>query len=827
VYEHSEIVDQLKEFRIVRAVNGQYYKAKETLLPESEEQNEIVSLPCLIFIDPAVLSSMGEELLKKIGASSFSEETVIERILDSQSKDGWKSWSVEERLRAISHIADWIKKSDYSVKDEKIKSKLGNLILPIEGNGWSIASVCYFPVPELKELFPDGKFVDLQTLESLVDPVERFLWIIGVLKFPRVLSLGDIDLRKEPNEISKEDWKGYCKWLSEGGHREYSTGGETISVTCLDGFSGHVSSHDATKMEKYLNFLLNHWQEYYKSYGDSKYSWFYYRPDEKEIPSYFVYRLKKCTWLPTSEGLRSAKDTFAPLREIRLVGRNLLPYLNVSEEQARENKEFLRFLGIETEINLQMLLSILKRAKDVEVNEVLKKQLSRVYQKMADLLESEKIEEAVSLLTTDDSFVLSQELHWMDDPGAEEVFRGEIPAAWVPENLSRPDIETFFGAFGVAKISSILRRQMVKDSQEVIGEPRWTACLQKSKDFLYSILLHHRASGAERFPDFIKKVMVAKTDRLRLQLAAMDKVHEIETPCFCSIEEGKIYISLTAQSMDVARELVRAFGASRGSEFTLNFVFQSPDNILDEFEKSSIQLVTLPEIEASLEIAMPLHIKTIEDKLREPPEFQTQTIPSPQDARVEGLEVKFDMNTEDIKREIKRARELLNSGASSSYESSNIWAGAKEIERVTSNPRATVQSLVSYTAEKNWEPRFLEGEKVFIEVGIEPEKIEASRLHVKPFRQRMRKIVEIMGGNPDTVNVCIAYTITDGDRRENQLFFNVLRDDKPLRWIVVVARELAYLKYPKLGPAHISLMTDLIEKALEKIYEIYPEELKS
>ena len=77
--------------------------------------------------------------------------------------------------------------------------------------------------------------------------------------------------------------------------------------------------------------------------------------------------------------------------------------------------------------------------------------------------------------------------------------------------------------------------------------------------------------------------------------------------------------------------------------------------------------------------------------------------------------------------------------------------------------------------------------------------------------------------NPDTVNVCIANPETDGDRRGGQLFFNVLRNDKPLRWVVVAARELAYVKFPKPSQAHISLMTDLIEKALERIEEIYPE----
>jgi hypothetical protein len=69
----------------------------------------------------------------------------------------------------------------------------------------------------------------------------------------------------------------------------------------------------------------------------------------------------------------------------------------------------------------------------------------------------------------------------------------------------------------------------------------------------------------------------------------------------------------------------------------------------------------------------------------------------------------------------------------------------------------------------------------------------------------------------------MAYPETDGDRRGEQLFFNVLRSDRPLRWVVVVARELAYVTFGRPSQAHIALMTELIERALSKIAEIYPE----
>ena len=216
-------------------------------------------------------------------------------------------------------------------------------------------------------------------------------------------------------------------------------------------------------------------------------------------------------------------------------------------------------------------------------------------------------------------------------------------------------------------------------------------------------------------------------------------------------------------------------------------------------------------------------VEQVKDSQSEPNEVIIQATPQVQRKEdTSDFEVDVDVNKERLTSEIEEAKQLL-AGNKASIQMKEVWKPAKEVKRVVSKPRITVIPVVSTSTEKNWDLRILDGEKVYIEVGIDPAKIESVRGSIKEFKERMRKIVEIMGGNPDTVNICIADVKTDGDRREDQLFFNILRNDSPLRWIVVAARELAYLVVPRICPAHLSLMTDLIVRALERIYEIYPE----
>jgi hypothetical protein len=848
-YEHSQLEKELEELEIVRSTGGKYHRARETILPVKSRKpsSELIALPCLVFVDPAVLSSLSLELLRKLGAPDYSEESIINRILDSQAKEEWKIWTEEERLKSVGYVAQWLAKKNYETPNE-MKNKLSNLVLPIEGSDWSTASACYLPSTELKEVLPDSAYLDISKIRAYVSDVTRFLNAVGVLGFPRVLLMGEKGRWADiPPFIPKSAWEDYWSWLYEKGHLTYEGRERRILLYALDSFDERVTAQDTGKLTKYLNMVLEHWHDYYEPYKYSKFRWFHYYEKSKDVPSYFAHQIKTRKWLPTTKGLALPNETYAPLKEIKRIGGSLVPYLKISEERARETKEILQFIGVNTEVSLPMLLSVLSMAKNAEVNDDLKAQLGRIYQRMATLCEDETIDQEVHILDVKGSFQQSKKLYWLDDPETERVFGDDIAAVWVPNTMSRPHIRALFKALGVTELSSILERRKPSGIQTGIDDKESSDELRKRGRYLHSILQHYNSNKIDAFHNFITNVVVVKEDHLRIELKVLDKVHEVEVPCFCSLEENRIYISSGAQPTDIARELTRAFGASLGAEFALGFVLtQAPDVILEQLKRSSIQLVPLvqPEVEISIDVApeAPTHAppaepipalsievttgesqSTPETKFPQPLETGEPSHESKETEEAVSPEVTFETDKEELDKEIEKMKQLLTESKIRQPEKIDVWTDSAKIDKVVSNPRVVVRPFVSASSKKNWELRTIEGEKVFVEKELDTGKLDTVRFLIAPFRERMRKIVEIMGGNPDTVNICIALPETDGDRREGQLFFNISRNDKPLRWIVVVARELAYVKFPKPSQAHTSLMTDLIEKALDRIQEIYPE----
>ena len=90
--QRYEMEKLLKEMEIVRSVHGRYYRARETILPKKSEtqSDDMVDLPCLIFVDPAVVSETSLELLRNLGAKVFADESIVTRILESHGNGDWK-----------------------------------------------------------------------------------------------------------------------------------------------------------------------------------------------------------------------------------------------------------------------------------------------------------------------------------------------------------------------------------------------------------------------------------------------------------------------------------------------------------------------------------------------------------------------------------------------------------------------------------------------------------------------------------------------------------------------------------------------------------------
>jgi hypothetical protein len=152
------------------------------------------------------------------------------------------------------------------------------------------------------------------------------------------------------------------------------------------------------------------------------------------------------------------------------------------------------------------------------------------------------------------------------------------------------------------------------------------------------------------------------------------------------------------------------------------------------------------------------------------------------------------------------------------FDTSKLFSEKKHISKIKTSPSVRYSTEPKIIAPKNWKLRIVEGEEVYVEEGIALPAIS----RIRKLRRLTRKIVEAMGLNPETVNICVANTATDGYNQEKQLFFNAAREDSPYRWFGVVARELGY-NYSRLHYPHVKAMVYLIAIGLENVGLILPE----
>jgi hypothetical protein len=401
--------------------------------------------------------------------------------------------------------------------------------------------------------------------------------------------------------------------------------------------------------------------------------------------------------------------------------------------------------------------------------------------------------------------------------------------------MSRPQITSLFKALEVQNISSKVEKSRIDNGEEqVLEDYELTRLLRERQDYVYSVLLHFEAGKTEDFPNFVRGVTVARAERVRLQLKVIDTIREVEVPCFVDKDKQRIYRSPSCQHADLAREITRTFEAPSGAEFALNFVLTEPSETLpSQLKKSSIEPVGIPEfaggevetITETIEKKLETLIDRVPDSTGVESRDLTQDVGAPvlssdpflgQSPTRQPPAVLLDIDDREVQRQVDDLKELMTGERTPSTGVVSVWNEPKEIDRVTSEARIVVSPFVGGSARKDWVPKYVDGEKVFVETQMDAPNVILSGPDIRIFKEQMRRIVESMGGNPDTVNICIANLETDGDRREGQLFFNALRGDKFLRWIVVAARELAYTTRPKPGQAHISLMTDLVVSSLEK-----------
>jgi len=195
--------------------------------------------------------------------------------------------------------------------------------------------------------------------EKAVEEWKKFFLRIGVNETPRVCYYeGEVYGRRYPT------WE----------EREYSTGAEEVNDWEMSKEFGELlNSITEEKIKILLKILIEYWDAYSK-YIKMDYSWFYYTPHTKELDSSFIRDLRDGLRLPTTQNtLARPSEVFLDKPKIREVLGDDAPYLATEIE----NEELIRALGINTEANVDGVLSYLKVLAEQKCRE--KSRLEKLY----------------------------------------------------------------------------------------------------------------------------------------------------------------------------------------------------------------------------------------------------------------------------------------------------------------------------------------------------------------------------------------------------------------------------------------------------------------
>jgi len=165
---------------------------------------------------------------------------------------------------------------------------------------------------------------------------------------------------------------------------------------------------------------------------------------------------------------------------------------------------------------------------------------------------------------------------------------------------------------------------------------------------------------------------------------------------------------------------------------------------------------------------------------------------------------------------LEKAKRVFKRGHES-IDLSNIYAPARELSTPIRESRKIIIKRYAVPMDKlDLKPVIIDGETLLVTPGMRIPPIKK----IKRFKALLRKIVRIMGGNPETVKIMIKEPTSDARLINKQIVFNAtLMNHSPIFWMITAARELASLVSKEHYP-QVKAMSIILEKAIKHLDEI-------
>jgi len=462
-----------------------------------------------------------------------------------------------------------------------------------------------------------GAYLDFEALMGLLPgaPVvnvpkgsradwECTLRALGVADFPKVQSMKGVFTRQVADNVPSDvqpKWDVYWEWLGTKEIKLYEyTRYQRLTEIHWAPWLTRLSTLQARTRREALRIILQAWSSYYSNFIGTKYEWFHYNDNQKSASSYFSWQLRNEEWLPTTMGpMKPGPNVFAPLRQVKVLLGDLVPYIDCDENHAKNARTFLDHIGVKSEVDVEALMSALAYLGSQNlVTEYWTEQrlvnLKELYRALAQQIDEDEPPafSGLVLLGANKQFTHATSLVWKDDPQIGQAFPDFASYVWVPP-IERPLLQRLFLIAGVRPLSKLVVSSTVGDGLEDAAP--WVARFRAKANFLYSLVAHHQPEVSEdlrRFLDEEPRVVGHSDLRLKLVWDAESRL----LPVSAYFERGNatFHVAAHATDSDVAFALAKGLELPEQTEQVERILIDDQADLGKRFERWGVTVVSIP-----------------------------------------------------------------------------------------------------------------------------------------------------------------------------------------------------------------------------------------
>lgn len=503
--------------------------------------------------------------------------------------------------------------------------------------------------------------------------------------------------------------------------------------------------------------------------------------------------------------------------------------INITQTYPRLRDFFIGVLGVKEkpahEDYLEFLCSYLWRKEKLNNRE--KSSLGNVYHHLNYIITTPELRNSGSWASLKERFKIYCENEYWAEVGEERYYNDnddiyklfkknkDIVFAYIPKDV---DVKRLFAELGVGSLPENYVESCSVSGVQIVAKE----ALQNEIRRISKYIAH-----------FLKEKFPKTFDRLNKE-GAFSRLSETIVKFV-----AKIAVEASVGSFTVSLGERKSFYSWISSDNCLYLESGLQANDASCFRHIGIALSNAFQRGAGLEILVPYIMGKDEAEIKqalqdygifaaeepkiEKPEVERAGLVEEKPAAVEEFEVfgMEELKPEKIDKHIEAAIESFQGPEKKADKKIRIFRKKRKIAHIKKKGSVRVTPEILPSAEKDLVEREIDGESLLLPPNEDPKILGLNGMLIKQTRNKLCKIVEAIGGNPETVNLCWADESIDGFIESEQLVFNLkVIQNKPLIfWIVLVAREMAYLEHGHMigRYALVKTMRSYIVDAHEKL----------